>query len=44
VICKNAPEYHKLTALISPDHDVVDLVAALKGAGIAQARYHGLYW
>jgi GDP-mannose 6-dehydrogenase len=44
VICKNAPEYRTLKDLISPSHDVVDLVAALKGAGIAQGRYHGLYW
>jgi len=44
VVCKNAPEYRKLTDLISPQHEIVDLVATLKGADIAQARYHGLYW
>jgi len=44
VVCKNAPEYRKLTDLISPHHVVVDLVAALKGAGIDPGRYHGLYW
>lgn len=44
VICKNSPDYRKVSDLISPLHEVVDLVGTLKGSGIAQARYHGLYW
>jgi GDP-mannose 6-dehydrogenase len=44
VVCKNAPEYCELTKLISSNHHVVDLVAALKGAGIPSTQYHGLYW
>jgi GDP-mannose 6-dehydrogenase len=44
VVCKNAPEYRDLNKLISPDHHVVDLVAALKNATIPLAQYHGLYW
>jgi GDP-mannose 6-dehydrogenase len=44
VVCKNASEYHELPGLLSPDHHVVDLVAALKDADVTSARYHGLYW
>ena len=39
VVCKNAPEYRQLPKL---NHHVVDLVAALKDAGLP--NYHGLYW
>lgn len=38
VVCKNAPEYRQLET----HTHVVDLVAALKGAGLP--NYHGLYW
>jgi GDP-mannose 6-dehydrogenase len=44
VVCKNALEYRALDKLISSNHHVVDLVAALKGAGISPTQYHGLYW
>jgi GDP-mannose 6-dehydrogenase len=44
VVCKNAPEYHGLPRLISPQHHIVDLVAALKNTKIPTAQYHGLYW
>lgn len=44
VVCKNSPEYHELTGLISPNHHVVDLVAALKISTMPAAQYHGLYW
>ena len=43
VVCKNAREYVELPKLVS-DHHVVDLVAALKTAGLPSAQYHGLYW
>jgi GDP-mannose 6-dehydrogenase len=39
VVCKNAPEYR---AIRSRQHQIVDLVAALKDAGLP--NYHGLYW
>jgi GDP-mannose 6-dehydrogenase len=44
VVCKDASEYRELPKLLSPHHHVVDLVAALKDADVASARYHGLYW
>ena len=44
VVCKNAPEYRDVIQLIAPHQHVVDLVAALKGAAIPSAQYHGLYW
>jgi len=44
VVCKSAPEYRDLNELISPNHQVVDLVAGLKNATIPAAQYHGLYW
>jgi len=44
VVCKNAPEYYGLPRLISPQHHIVDLAAALKSARIPSAQYHGLYW
>jgi GDP-mannose 6-dehydrogenase len=44
VVCKNAPEYRELGALISPHHHIVDLVAALKNADLPATQYHGLYW
>ena len=43
VVCKNAPEYAELPKLVAAHH-VVDLVAALKIAGLPAAQYHGLYW
>lgn len=42
VLCKNAAEYAELPGLVSSSHHIVDLVAALKGAGVP--NYHGLYW
>jgi GDP-mannose 6-dehydrogenase len=39
VVCKNAPEYRTLPG---GKHHIVDLVAALKSAGLPD--YHGLYW
>lgn len=44
VVCKDAPEYRELAKLISSNHHVVDLVAALKGADLSATQYHGLYW
>src|SRR5580704_18833054 len=44
VVCKNAAEYRGLPGLISAQHHIVDLAAALKNAKIPAAQYHGLYW
>jgi GDP-mannose 6-dehydrogenase len=44
VVCKNAAEYHELPGLISTQHHIVDLAAALKSTKIPDAQYHGLYW
>ncbi len=44
VVCKNAVEYRGLPGLISAQHHIVDLAAALKSTKIPTAQYHGLYW
>jgi GDP-mannose 6-dehydrogenase len=44
VVCKDVAEYRELPQLISPQHHIVDLAAALKNARISTAQYHGLYW
>lgn len=44
VVCKNASEYREMPRLISPQHHIVDLAAALKNAKVPIARYYGLYW
>jgi GDP-mannose 6-dehydrogenase len=44
VLCKNAPEYGDLPKLLTPTHQIVDLVTALKHANLPAAQYHGLYW
>jgi GDP-mannose 6-dehydrogenase len=44
VVCKRMPEYVSLGPRFRGDHQVVDLVAALRDAGVPRDRYHGLYW
>jgi len=44
MVCKTAPEYRELPRALSAQHQIVDLVGALKDVDIPAAQYHGLYW
>jgi GDP-mannose 6-dehydrogenase len=44
VVCKNDPEYRELPKRLTVAHQVIDLVAALRTAGMPPSQYRGLYW